>query len=418
MKTKIILWISFFLLACNSGTPENNVGKTAGELLGKPEYPAICYGGYREKTREVQPTVEQIKEDMVLLHTLGFRFVRTYHTKRPHAENVLKAIKELKSANDSFEMYVMLGAWIQCKGAFTDNPDHTVEDSLENEGEVTRAIKLARTYPDIVKVLAVGNESMVHWAATYYVHPRVVLRWVNYVQDLKEKGELPKALWVTSSDNFASWGGGSDDYHNEELNDLIKAVDYVSMHTYPMHDTHYNPDFWGLLPEDTTLSREEQIERAMNRALNYSASQVQSTEKYVHSIASEKPVHIGETGWASMSNGHYGPEGSKACDEYKESLYFDLISNWSLKNGKTCFYFEGFDEIWKDAANPGGSENHFGLFTIDGKAKYVLWDEIDAGILEGLSRDGNPINKTYQGSLDSLMKDVLLPPVMKSKSAP
>jgi hypothetical protein len=173
-----------------------------------------------------------------------------------------------------------------------------------------------------------------------------------------------------------------------------------------------------LLPEDTTLSREEQIERAMNRALNYSASQVQSTEKYVHSIASEKPVHIGETGWASMSNGHYGPEGSKACDEYKESLYFDLISNWSLKNGKTCFYFEGFDEIWKDAANPGGSENHFGLFTIDGKAKYVLWDEIDAGILEGLSRDGNPINKTYQGSLDSLMKDVLLPPVMKSKSAP
>ena len=36
----------------------------------------------------------------------------------------------------------------------------------------------------------------------------------------------------------------------------------------------------------------------------------------------------------------------------------------------SCFYFEAFDEPWKDAHNKGGSENYFGLFTVDGKAKY------------------------------------------------
>jgi hypothetical protein len=67
---------------------------------------------------------------------------------------------------------------------------------------------LTRQYPDIIKVIAVGNEAMVKWAASYFVQPDVILKWVNHLQALKQKGDLPKALWITSSDNFASWGGG------------------------------------------------------------------------------------------------------------------------------------------------------------------------------------------------------------------
>ena len=44
-----------------------------------------------------------------------------------------------------------------------------------------------------------------------------------------------------------------------------------------------------------------------------------------------------------------------------------------------CFYFEAFDENWKDFSNKNGSENHFGLFTVDGKAKYSLWKNVDNG---------------------------------------
>ncbi|GIR81542.1 MAG: hypothetical protein CM15mP83_2680 [Flavobacteriaceae bacterium] len=39
-----------------------------------------------------------------------------------------------------------------------------------------------------------------------------------------------------------------------------------------------------------------------------------------------------------------------------------------------CFYFEAFDEPWKRGAGKthGIWEKHFGLFTVDGKAKVFL----------------------------------------------
>ena len=74
------------------------------------------------------------------------------------------------------------------------------------------------------------------------------------------------------------------------------------------------------------------------------------------------------------------------------------MREWTTKNRLSCFYFESFDEIWKYAPNPGGSENHFGLFTIDGKAKYALWDLVDKGVFDGLGRNKKTITKTYNNS--------------------
>ena len=149
----------------------------------------------------------------------------------------------------------------------------------------------------------------------------------------------------------------------------------------------------------------------MGRSLKYAQTQYSSTVNYMKSLGVDKPVHIGETGWASASNGHYGPEGSKATDEYKEGLFYNLMREWTNTSGISCFYFEAFDEPWKDAANQGGSENHFGLFTVDGQAKYVIWDLVDKGIFENLGRQGKAIQKTYGGDEEALMKDVALPPM-------
>ncbi len=394
----------------NSESMQANNSKTAKEILGNPSYQAISYGGYRKNSREHQPRVEQLKEDLRITHAMGIRVLRTYNVQLPHASNVLKAIKELKSENPEFEMYVMLGAWIDCLNAWTDlEPDHNVESPLNVE-EIDRAVALVKKYPDIVKVLAVGNEAMVKWASAYYVQPGVILKWVNHLQDLKKKGELPKELWITSSDNFASWGGGGKEYHVKDLEKLIKAVDFISMHTYPMHDTHYNPVFWASLPEEKTLSKADQIRKAMKRALEYSVSQYDSVRSYVDQFSPGKPIHIGETGWASSSNELYGKEGSKATDEFKEGIYNQLIREWTDSMKMSCFYFEAFDEPWKDAGNPGGSENHFGLFTVDGKAKYAIWNLVDQGVFKGLKRDGNEITKTYNGDEEELLKQVELPP--------
>lgn len=392
---------------------KNKIKRTAAEILGNADFQAISYGGYRGKARTEQPTVAMLKEDMRLLHAMGIRILRTYNVQLDHASNVLVAIDEIKKEDPDFEMYVMLGAWIDCLNAWTElPPDHNVE-SPDNAAEIDRAVQLANKYPDIVKVIAVGNEAMVKWAASYYVQPNVILKWVNYLQDLKTKGDLDKDLWITCSDNFASWGGGDPVYHVEDLNKLIHAVDYLSIHTYPMHDTHYNPVFWKVLPSESPLTKKEQVDAAMLRAKGYAISQYDSVKAYMHGLGVEKPIHIGETGWASFSNELYGPEGSKANDEYKEAVFYKHMRDWTNAAGMACFYFEAFDEQWKDAGNPSGSENFFGLFTLDGKAKYVLWDEVDKGTFEGLGRNGKPVTKTFNGDKEELMKTVLTPAIKR-----
>jgi hypothetical protein len=76
---------------------------------------------------------------------------------------------------------------------------------------------------------------------------------------------------------------------------------------------------------------------------------------------------------------------------------------WTQENNLTCFYFEAFDEPWKSKGTDG-SEGHFGLITVDGKAKAAIWDRVDAGAFKGLSRGGNPITKTYGGDKTALLK--------------
>ena len=385
---------------------------SAKDILGNPDYLAMSYGGYRYTDHSVEPTLDELKEDMRILSAMGIKLIRTYKLLKPQASNLVKVISDMKKEDPNFEMYVMLGAWVDCKNSFNSGnggPDHNQENE-ENSAEVDRAVKLANKYPNIVKVIAVGNEAMVKWAAGYYVQPGVILKWVNYLQDLKKEGKLSKDLWVTSSDNFASWGGGGKEYHVEGLNKLIKAVDFISMHTYPMHDTHYQPEFW--LDQEGLEGKTdmEKIEISMLRAKKYAIKQYENVKKYMESLGVNKPIHIGETGWASFSSGHYGTTGSKACDEYKEALYYKHMRDWTNEAGMSCFYFEGFDEPWKGGDNSGNSEKHFGLFTVDGKAKYVLWNEVDKETFERLTRNGNLITKTYNGNKEAMMKDVKVPP--------
>lgn len=412
---KYVLIATVLCIVCSckqvyNGSTQKKYNVTAKEILGNPNYLAICYGGYRKNSREIQPTVNQLKQDLLILAAMNIKIVRTYNVHLVHASNVLKAISELKKEDKNFEMYVMLGAWIDCKYAWTEQtPDHDLE-SQRNAIEINEAVRLANLYPEIVKVIAVGNEAMVKWATAYYVQPNVILKWVNYLQQLKKENKLSKDLWITSSDDFASWGGGDDSYKTKDLEDLINAVDYVSMHTYPYHNTHYNPSFWNVPQDENQLTEQEQVTKAMHRSIAFAKMQYATVKNYVRSINPSKPIHIGETGWASSSDGFYGKEGSRASDEYKQAIYYKAMREWTNSEGISCFFFEAFDEPWKDSNNPLGSENHFGIFTVDGKAKYAVWDKVEENAFSGLKRDEKVIVKTYSGNKELLMQSVLAPP--------
>ena len=197
LKVLVAGIIVLVIVSCNKKDTkkESQIQKkkevTAKDILGNPDYLAMSYGGYRHIDHDIEPTIDELKDDMKLLSAMGVGIIRTYKLHLPHASNVLKAIAELKKEDPSFEMYVMLGVWINCKNAFTDEaPDHT-QESEANAVEVDKAITLANQYPDIVKVIAIGNEAMVTWQQLYYVQPGIILKWVNHLQNLKqESGKL------------------------------------------------------------------------------------------------------------------------------------------------------------------------------------------------------------------------------------
>ncbi|MGA0374558.1 MAG: glycosyl hydrolase family 17 protein [Flavobacteriaceae bacterium] len=411
MRYLLALISVMIIVACQQKVqPIQNQRINAAEILSNPAYKGISYGGYRFNSREIQPTVDEIIKDLKILNALDYKLIRTYNVHFEFAHNVLKAIEILKKQSPEFEMYVMLGAWINCKNAWSDQPDHDNEDFDSNEKEIIRVVELAQTYPDIVKIISVGNEARVRWQTNYYVQPKVILNWVNHLQQLKKDKKLPENLWITSSDDFTSWGGGDPSYHHPDLEKLVNAVDYISMHTYPFHNTHYNPEFWiSNNHNKDQLTDKQLIDSAMVRAVKFATFQYNSVKKYIKSIDVNKPVHIGETGWASQSSGFYGSKGSRAADEFKQAAYYKLISNWAEQNMINCIFFAAFDEPWKNPLDPQHSENHFGLITSDGKAKYAIWKFLDNHKLTGLSRGKNPLIKTFKGDENELLSSILTP---------
>ncbi len=430
--TRIIaLATALLLIGCAQDNKDSSSTPTAAEIFGNPNYPAMSYGGYRELTREVVPTEEQLVEDVKILHAMGIRLLRTYNTSQyPMAARLLAAIDRVRAEDPTFEMYVMLGAWIEAENSWSEGiwdpetntwvegstPDHSKGNVLNNTAEINAAVKLANQYPDIVKAIAVGNEAMVQWAVAYFVYPPVILKWVNHLQALKESGELDPEIWVTSSDNYESWGGGNPVYRSEDLTALMHAVDFLSVHTYPFHDSFYNPEYWGVLADEEELSKTEMTEAVMRRAITYAQSQYNAVVDYATSLGISKPIHIGETGWATTDGAAYGIGGSKAADEYKQKLFHDYLRDWTNEAGISLFYFEAFDERWKQADSPQGSENHFGLIRLNNEVKYALWDEFDAGAFDGLTRDGQPLVKSFSGDETALLTAAMVPP-FKSQMA-
>lgn len=381
-----------------------------GKLLGNNNCPAISYSGHRKNPRSVEntPSVEETREDMKLLAAMGIKLLRTYNTQDfPHAERTLQAIRQLKRAAPGFEMHVMLGAWIQCRNAYKAETDHTVEDADWNGREIEAAIRLANEYPDIVKIIAVGNEAMVTWQA-HFVPASTILKHVKVLKEARRDGRIPAKTMITSSDNWAALGGEAR-YRNADLAELMRQMDFVSLHTYAFHDTYYNPALkWAPLPGEEKLTAVEQAARSVERAIALQKAQYKAVGDYLKAIGVEKEIHIGETGWASLDNAHYGEAGTCAAHEYTAKLFYDATMKWTRGSNITCFYFEAFDEPWKSNGT-AGSEGHFGLLTVDGKAKYALWDLVDAGAFKGLSRGGSPIVKTHGGDKAVLLERLKAP---------
>jgi len=94
----LVFTFCFSIVSCKNNQMNEfyvNKNKSAVDLLGRSEYKAMSYGGYRTLSRDDQPSLSQIKEDLKILSAIGVKIIRTYNLQLDQASNILKAIKTL-----------------------------------------------------------------------------------------------------------------------------------------------------------------------------------------------------------------------------------------------------------------------------------------------------------------------------------
>ncbi len=292
---------------------------------------AICYSGYRagqNPGKDIFPTYEQIKEDLLILSG-DWQYIRLYDSGK-HAKTVLEVIRA-----EALDFKVMIGV---CLSAEVNNPncpwganysdEQLSNNKAKNKAEIKELIELATKYEDIVFSVAAGNEATVDWSD----HIVPVAQIIKYVQWIKSSIKQP----VTFCENYVPW--------QDKLVDLAEEVDFISLHTYPL---------WEY--------------KSIDEALDYTKENYYSVKhKYPH-----KTVVITETGWATNSNGRGMPP--ENANEDFQKTYFENIHKWCKEEKILTFIFEAFDEDWKGSADPLEPEKHWGLYTIDRRAKSVVF---------------------------------------------
>ncbi|MCB0535358.1 MAG: hypothetical protein KDC61_06645 [Saprospiraceae bacterium] len=291
---------------------------------------AICYSGFREGQRPggVYPTYDEVKEDLLLLQQ-HWKYLRLYDVDQ-HGETVLEIISKEK-----LDFKIMMGAFIEAEmnnygcpwGGGVYSGEQLEANKNSNVQKIRKLIQLARRYPDIIFSLSVGNEACVDWT-DHLVPAEQVLA---YVEELKGAATQP----VTFCENYVPW--------LHPLKPLAAAVDFISIHTYPVWE-------YKNIRESLEFTKE-----------NYYA---------VAGLYPDRPVVITEAGWATRSNGRgIDPEN---VNEAYQKIYYESLMAWTEKENILTFFFEAFDEPWKGSPEPLEPEKHWGLFRVDRTPKQVI----------------------------------------------
>ena len=294
-----------------------------------PYKKAICYSGYRKgqsPRKKIYPSDQEVLEDLQMLKNF-VSYIRMYDTSF-HVKQVLKLIKE-----HHIPLQVMLG--VEPLGEI-DNTNchyggrHSDEDILRhqtlNYQQLDEMIDLAKQYDSIVLAVSVGNENTSDWHHNLMPESSLV-KHVEYVRNHIQKP-------ITFCEGAYYWK------HNHEL---AKAVDFISIHSYPM---------WQKIPH------KQSVEATIN---DYES---------IKTLFPDKQVLFTELGWATTT------EGDMMLDEASElnqKLYLEKVTAWAERQNITMFLFEAFDESWKGSDNPNEPEKHWGIF--DELRQPKLWQK-------------------------------------------
>ena len=318
-----------------------------------------CVPNPADRANEVL-TDAQILEDLQLLTQAGFGVIRLFESSDNVAQRILRVIK----AND-LNLKVVLGAAIDnyVQSAIGTTCGIPTSD-VANAAEIARTIKLANDYYGIVVAVSVGNEKMMDWATT----PVATTKIAAYITQVRSQIKQP----VTADENWGFYAHTASP--DQPVNVILGAVDFVSMHTYPVLDTIYSPKLWDW--RQKTVSETARADAMMTAAVESAKNEYTKVRAFLDSKSFEDmPVIIGETGWKARDYlWGRGPYDFRA-HPVNQWMYLKKLTDWAktvrdTKNadhiGLPVIYFDAFDEPWKQ------SDDKWGLFDVKRHARYAI----------------------------------------------
>lgn len=305
------------------------VAEAAGRWIGD----AVAYGPHRDgqNPRGASPTVEQVSEDLRLM-AKDWGLLRIYGAVGT-SDTVLEAIRRTK-----IPMKVVLGLWLDAEDR-RDSTGRVLERFpaavASNEREVEAAIRQANRHPREVIAITVGNETQVFWSGNRLPADRLV----HYLRRVREGTKVP----VSTADDYNFW-------NKPESRAVAQECDFVFTHLHPL---------WNSQQLDEALPW---IERNLEA---------------IRALHPERPVVIGETGWATQRNdqGDQGRLMKGELGEEAQARFYAALRPWIARHRVTTFVFEAFDENWKGSPDPAEVEKHWGLYHTDRTPKLAMKGE-------------------------------------------
>ena len=332
------------LAGCGGGgsTPQTHDGAVRPLSAEFTSRKAVAYSPYRTAANvdglaaEVIPKAN-IKQDLDLLVAAGFGLIRVFDSSDKVAKQTLEVIRD-----NNLDIKMQLGLFMQSG------------DEVFNQNEIARGVALANAFPDIVLGVSVGNETMVSWSFNK-IDPKVMRGYLKRVRD-----QITQP--VTTDDNYAFW--------RDTDATITDVVDYAALHTYPELDTVFVPEP-GLF--DWRLKEVPEAQRAaamMDAAIGEARFQYNLARNHLDRLGrADIPIVIGETGWNAVDVGAL----KFRAHPVNQKMYLDRLQAWAAEGRagagpKAVFYFEAFDEPWKQG------DDKWGLFNVARKARYAVKD--------------------------------------------
>ncbi len=331
MNRVLLVMVSLCLLAGSCKSPIEPDVK--GYLLAGENF-GVAYSGFREGQHPDRgagarnPSREQVAEDLRILVDHGFRLIRLYDS----GENSALVLDIIRV--QQLPLKVLLGVWLEAEISNHENCpwlDEPIPASVllanreANRAEVSRAVQLAKSYPESVAALNVGNEALVEW--TDHLVPLDSL--IDYVRTVKAAVALP----VTVAENYEWWAA-----HGAAL---AAELDFIGVHTYPQWEG-----------------------RDIDRALAYTEENLAQVRRALPGV----PMAVLEAGWASLAE-----EFGDRAGEPEQQRHYRELRALAEREAMTVLFFEAFDEPWKGHPDkPLAAEKHWGLFTVGRTAKQAM----------------------------------------------